>query len=322
MRLPRVQIKGESAVYHCMSRIVGGDYLLGDLEKETLLKQILKLSEFCGIELLSYCIMSNHYHLLIRVPKQIRLTDSELLEKVRVYYGEESTRYVNFKQKQAVEDESAIDMKSRLLAMMGCMPTFQKLLKQRFSIWYNRRTHRRGTLWMERYKSLIVEDTLHARLTLSAYINLNPVRAGIVRDPAEYRFSDYGRAMGGDKRARFSFELLTGEQSWAAVQKAYRPFILARGLLDTKGNNRTVKESLLEEAEALNGRLPLPNLLRLRVRYFSDGLVLGGEEFVENIYHQYREYFGKSRRKGSRKMSGGDWGNLTVIRDLRNNVFE
>jgi hypothetical protein len=158
-------------------------------------------------------------------------------------------------------------------------------------------------------------------MIVSAYINLNPVRAGMVDDPAEYRFSDYGRGIGGDKRSRKSLMRLTGECDWASVQKVYRPFVLARGLVDSKRNNRTIKESLLEEAEALSGNLSLPKLLRLRVRYFSDGLVLGGEEFVERIYHDYREYFGKSRRKGSRKMSGGDWGHMRVIRDLRNNVF-
>jgi len=46
-------------------------------------------------------------------------------------------------------------------------------------------------LWEERYKSVIVESGEAAR-TIAAYIDLNPVRAGMVSDPAEYRWSSYG----------------------------------------------------------------------------------------------------------------------------------
>jgi putative transposase len=50
-------------------------------------------------------------------------------------------------------------------------------------------------LWEETFKSVIVEDGLAAR-TMAACIDLNPVRAGMVDDPAEYRWSSYGEAMG------------------------------------------------------------------------------------------------------------------------------
>ncbi len=55
-----------------------------------------------------------------------------------------------------------------------------KELKQRFSRWYNRQTGRFGTLWAERFKSVLVEDHPANVETLAAYIDLNPVRAGLV----------------------------------------------------------------------------------------------------------------------------------------------
>ncbi len=81
-----------------------------------------------------------------------------------------------------------------------------KGVMQRFTQWYNGKHKRSGTLWERRFKSVVVEDGLAAR-TMAAYIDLNPVRAGMVSDPAEYRWSGYGEAVGGGtkgdgKRAR------------------------------------------------------------------------------------------------------------------------
>lgn len=73
---------------------------------------------------------------------------------------------------------------------------FMKGLLQRFSQWFNRTHSRSGVLWEDRFKSVIVEDGVAAR-TISAYIDLNPVRAGMVKDPADYRRSSYGEAVGG-----------------------------------------------------------------------------------------------------------------------------
>jgi hypothetical protein len=71
---------------------------------------------------------------------------------------------------------------------------------QRFTCWFNRERGRRGTLWESRFRSVIVEDGLAAR-TMAAYIDLNPVRAGMVEDPADYRWSSYGEAVGGGRGA-------------------------------------------------------------------------------------------------------------------------
>ncbi|MEP2775665.1 MAG: hypothetical protein ABJZ54_12595 [Luteolibacter sp.] len=50
------------------------------------------------------------------------------------------------------------------------------------------------------FKSVIVESGTAAR-TMAAYIDLNPVRTGMVEDPAEYRWSSYGEAVGGGGKA-------------------------------------------------------------------------------------------------------------------------
>ena len=84
-------MEGESSVYHCMTRIVGGDFLLeGDREKEVLRKQIWKVSAFCGVEVLTYCIMSNHFHVLVRTPNRSEveeLSDKEIIRRMGCIYS-------------------------------------------------------------------------------------------------------------------------------------------------------------------------------------------------------------------------------------------
>jgi len=78
---------------------------------------------------------------------------------------------------------------------------FMKELKERFSRWLNKRHARRGTLWQDRYKSVLVDDG-EALQTMAAYIDLNPVRVGLVDDPKDYRWCGYAEALGGSTRAR------------------------------------------------------------------------------------------------------------------------
>ena len=65
---------------------------------------------------------------------------------------------------------------------MGDVSIFMKELKQRFSIWYNRSHGRFGTLWAERFRSVVVEGRPFALQTVAAYIDLNPVRANLCQD--------------------------------------------------------------------------------------------------------------------------------------------
>ena len=88
------------------------------------------------------------------------------------------------------------------------LSTFVKELKQRFSRWYNKQTGRKGTLWEERFKSVLIEDSDYALSTITAYIDLNAVRAGMVDDPKDYRFCGYGEAVAGGKAARAGLQVL------------------------------------------------------------------------------------------------------------------
>ena len=134
----------------------------------------------------------------------------------------------------AGRDALVAEIHARFTYRMHNLSEFMKTLLQRFTRWFNRTHKRSGTLWEERFKSVIVESGIAAR-TMAAYIDLNPVRAGMVADPAEYRWSSYGEAVGGGpkgngKKAREGLvracmshrERVSRRRQWKEVSRIYR----------------------------------------------------------------------------------------------------
>ncbi|TVR53420.1 MAG: transposase [Puniceicoccaceae bacterium] len=321
MRLRRAKVSGQTACYHVITRTVAGAPLLGRVEKEVFRKMLRKVSRFCGVEVLTFCILSNHVHLLVRVPAPVPVTDQELLERVEAISGKGPAEMVAavLRGSDATEKEK---LRKRLKARMFDVSVFVKELKQRFSIWYNK-THRRfGTLWAERFKSVLIEGRRFALETVAAYIDLNPVRAGVVKDPKDYRFSGYGEACGGGAEARQGLISLLGAKSWAASAADYRMCLFGKGSGPAAlGKGHIIPQEAARAVMEAGGKLPLPVALRCRVRYFSDGLALGSKAFLEDFFANYRDLFGKKRTSGARPMLGADWGDLNVARDLRRDVL-
>jgi putative transposase len=181
---------------------------------------------------------------------------------------------------------------------------------------------------------------------MAAYIDLNPVRAGMVKDPADYRWSSYGEAVGGGAkgngkkareglvRAYFCDQGVGWEaEKWPEVSRLYRRLMglaLGRksGRADVSRAAKGLGQSTMNTAEMLacedNGTvlkdLGLARMLRCRVRYFTDGAVIGSKEFVNEAFASARERFGPKRKDGARAMrgSGSDAkGLLWSMRDLR-----
>jgi putative transposase len=318
MRMPRIKAKaGCDGLYHCMSRIVGGAFLLGSKEKEAFVERMWRLADFLDIEVLDYVVMSNHYHQLLRAAGVVRVSNKQLLAKLKLYYGAGSRQVRDFESALARGKKDAKVLRRKYLRRIGDISEFEKILKQGYSSWYNRRHKRRGTLWMERFKSVLVEDTLDVRSIIAAYIDLNPVRAEMVEDPKNYLFCGYGAAMGGDLRCRKGIMAVMGMTDWEEASAQYRLHLIERGHVEVAGKKGKVSRDLLLETLKQNGQLPRSELLRLRVRYFSDGLVLGTEAFVEDVFEQFHSHFGEKRKSGARALRGYSGSGLKVIRDLR-----
>jgi len=322
MRMARIKMVERGAVYHCVSRVVGGQMLFGPAEKERLREMLWQQAEFSRLAIVTYCVMSNHVHVLLRVPGEVAVTDAELIAGAAAFYGKESpqvqTLHQAFKKRRALPQ----DLRAGLEERLGDVSAFMKEFKQRFSKWFNRERNRFGTLWAERFKSVLVEDQPQVVQTLAAYVDLNPVRAGLVKDPKEYRWCGYADAVAGHPGARQGLASFHSSEEWPAVAQAYREVLLVPD--GTPGGSEPVALEPAAIRRKLNRQEPLSlgQVLRLRVRYFSDGVVVGSRDYVNEIFEKYRDRFGPRRKSGARRLRGLDaLGDLTSMRDLQVNVL-
>jgi putative transposase len=337
MRTKRIKIGGASAVYHCMTRTVNGEMLFEDREKEMLRKMLWQAADFSGVEILTYCIMSNHFHVLVHVPELEKLSDSELMRRYKVLYPKPtkfqtaSTKVMEEKLQE--EGDEAEVIRRKLLARMGDVSEFMKTVKQRFSVWFNRNHRRYGTLWADRFKSVLVEGSGNPLQTMAAYIDLNPVRANIVEDPKGYRFCGYAEAVAGERKAKLGLAFIwAGSMKLKAMKDENHPFkeVLQahRMLIFGKGSSPwthkgklITHEAAVKVLEKEQGQLPTAILLRCRVRYFTDGAVLGSAEFVRGFTGAWQRERGRKYPPKVNEMRGTDWGDLAVIQSLRRQIF-
>lgn len=328
MRKPRIKLSPllEEAAYHCMSRTVNGERLFDPTAREVLRSMIWQVADYCGIQVLTYAILSNHFHLLLRVPVKSLISDAELLRRYAVLYPK-PTRYQTarlgvIRQQLAENGPEAADWRRRQCALMGDISPFMQILKERFTIWFNRTHGRFGTLWSERFKSVLVEAQSHALRTMAAYIDLNAVRAGLVRDPRDYRFCGYGEAVAGLREAQLGLQFVLGGRNWDYTQACYRELLFGIGAGDRE-HGAVLDRQALDKVIQDHGRLPLEVVLRCRIRHFSDGAILGSKAYVATQLAIYRRRTGRRRQSEPRALpSIADWGDLTVMRGMRRQAFD
>ncbi len=79
-------VKGEDAVYHVMSRTALDGYVLGDVEKEHLLGLMKESSSVYFVEVLGFCIMGTHFHVLVRMKTSKAYSDADVKDRLAIYY--------------------------------------------------------------------------------------------------------------------------------------------------------------------------------------------------------------------------------------------
>jgi len=353
-RHPRLLLpEGCNGVYHVVSRVVDKSMKLEAPEKDHFVGLMHRYAAFCGVKVLSWVVMSNHFHLLVEVPPVDRenMPPEEVFRRLELIWSEKYMAKARQMFRQCRTEKQVRAFCDKVTYRMGDLRQFMKSLKQQFTEWYNREHEREGTLWESRYRSVIVEGDVpveevkvtgeamgnygdgagyevmsDAARIVAAYIDLNPVRAGMVKDPADYRWSSYGAAAVGDLMAIAGLMRLwsRGEQSAMA---AHRVLVFDVGSEEhvpkdgEKSKRVGIPREKVDEVLRQGGRLPLKKILLLRVRYMTAGAIIGSRGFVRKVYEGRKEDLGPNRSRISVPMRHGEWGGLHSFRNLGKRII-
>jgi len=165
MRQPRLKASAELPVafYHCVSRVVNRDFVFGPEEKETFSRFMRQYERFCGVQVVAFRVMSNHFHILLGVPQRPdfsdpsqRLSNEELFSRLKALYSKQvlGTLRQHFALlHQAIADAEKLSadgvgvlaqnraaletLRMSFYARMWDVSTFMKSLKQRYTQWFN-----------------------------------------------------------------------------------------------------------------------------------------------------------------------------------------
>ncbi len=299
-RIPRIMITGEPTAYHIMSRTALEGYPIDDVDKDFFVDQVVMLSKLFFVEVLGFCVMGNHFHLLVRMRPGTKYSDNELKKRLAAFYNKEPIFY---------EDGQLPFFREKL----SNLSEYIREIKVRFTRFYNRRHVRRGYFWGDRFKSVIVQkgETL---INCLAYIDLNPVRAGLVTRPEDYRWNSIGYHIQTNNKDDFlslDFGLREfGEMNDKERRRRYRRFLYETGAMGKKtGSRRTggggqISQPVVEKERKNDFELTRARRFSCRTRYFTDSGIIGSKAFVSETYKRVKEAFQARRDKIPKPISG------------------
>ena len=297
-RKNRVVVPG--GTYHVTSRLAERARWLEDPRlKDDIVRWLHDIAEFSGVELLAWCIMDNHFHILVHVPEVpeeyrivpseepaayafgmrpaecnpplwpsagdspraahgdtvdgdsprsaahgdsprgerpptgFTLPDGEMVRRLAALYGARRAdafrrRWEELRSKG--QDAVVEAEKERFCRRMYSLSPFVKTFKERIAFRVNRRLGRCGHVFEGRFFSGLVDEA-SARRMVSLYIDCNPVRAGLAKDPSGYAWCGYAAARDARsaycERCRRGYEATFG-MGWADADRAMREAFRAR----------------------------------------------------------------------------------------------
>jgi REP element-mobilizing transposase RayT len=179
-------------LYHCVSRCVRRAFLCGadpatgrsfDHRKQWLEDRILRLAEIFAVAVHAYAVMSNHYHLVIEIDPTVarRWSDEEVARRWLALgiSGNASEAIVESRMVLLLAQPERLKL---LRERLGNLSWYMRYLNEPIARWANREDECTGRFWEGRFACQALLDE-SAALGCMAYVDLNPVRAGIAETP-------------------------------------------------------------------------------------------------------------------------------------------
>lgn len=254
--------------YHCTTRCVRRAFLCGDdrysgcnfdHRKQWLEQRLTILSDVFAIDLLAYAIMSNHYHVVVKIyAEQTRhWSDDEVTERWRTLFS--------------VPDIVSPELITLWRERLASLSWYMRCLNEPLARVANREDQCKGRFWEGRYKCQALLDEA-ALLKCMAYVDLNPIRAGLAKTPESSPHTSIKARIEGKARHLAPFAR-TGQCNTDAIPMRQQDYF---ALVDWSGR-------MLHRNK--RGRIPahIPPILEC--------ISIEGEQWLSEMVHYGRWYY-------------------------------
>ncbi len=188
----------DRSYYHLIAKVFENtpgnqEYAFGELQKIKLEEMLWRLDSIYLTEVVSYCIMSNHIHIVL-------MRDNKA--DVNMSLKEAALRYQSYYNLAETPDARTFEVK-KFRKRINNVSEFMRDLQRQFTWWYNHRQQlkRKGSLWGKGFKNVTLKS-YKAFVECMKYVELNSVRGKMVKTPGEYKFSSWGHIVRNDLTGR------------------------------------------------------------------------------------------------------------------------
>ena len=247
--------------YHLMSRLAHRAFFLTEEERSRAVELMYRVAEFSGVLVLAYAFMLNHFHIFIYVPEPEDIGEDELLRRINVLYRGMSLNAVLAEWNRFKDEERSARAarcgesggasrfaryKQAFLHRMWNSAEFMRTFKQHFTMSYNGRREHAGTMWEGRYHDRNHPPVEPVMWRTAAYVDANPVKAGMVSWPDSYEWCSFAAACRGEARARRGYEFMYGEaDDWEVIREKHE-ISIRTALAESSAGNAAAGEDWKE----------------------------------------------------------------------------
>ena len=299
----------EAAFYHLTNRVAGkSDWFpfKNHQAGRKLLDMMLFYVNVYRCRLAAFQIMGNHFHFVVHFEKPRPLSRDELMDSAHKLYGRQAEK--------KTADWTVAQWEAFNQRLFDVSKLMQNVDGQ-YALWFNRKFERRGHLWGDRFKN---PELLGCEAVQDAilYVELNAVRAGLVKRPEQWKLGSARWKLTGEDQDLIPLEELFPSDPGTEVYSGYRARLYYRGAVPTRENQAAIPRWILHQEQRRG--FTRAGAFRRRLRFLTDGLAVGPAEKVAQLLETYRQQGRYRRRRHPIPQLGGV---LFSLREQRSNAF-
>jgi len=212
----------------------------------------------------------------VKMIPENRFSDEDIQKRFETYYGESR----DFAEGQI----------PYLREKLSSLSEFMREIKVGFARFYNRRHNR--------------------RVNCLAYIDLNPLRAGLVERPENYRWNSLGYHLQTQNKDQFlstdfGFKEFNVKRPQERIRR-YRRYVYEAGAINRpdKMQAKVIDDKVVAKERKKEFEISRISRFRYRTRYFTDSGIIGSKEFVAENYQRFKHLFYSKHEKKPKPIKG------------------